>query len=58
MAMSSPARIAWYRKAECIASRTRSLPRKLNERFETPPETLARGKRSLRIRVASMKAFA
>ena len=40
-----------------MASRTRSFPRKLNERFETPPETLVPGNRSFRIRVASMNAL-
>ena len=47
IAMSSPAAIAWYRNAEWIAWRTRSFPRKLNDRFETPPETFAPGQRSL-----------
>ena len=41
MPMSIPAPIAWYRKAECMASRTLLLPRKLKEMFDTPPETLA-----------------
>jgi hypothetical protein len=41
--MSMPARMAWKRKAECIASRTTSLPRNEKDRFDTPPETLAPG---------------
>ena len=58
MPMSMPARIAWYRNAECIASRTRLLPRKLNEMFDTPPLTLACGRFALIQRVALMKSTA
>ena len=58
MPMSMPAAIAWYRNAEWIASRTRLLPRKLNEMFETPPLTLACGRFSLIQRVARMKSTA
>ena len=50
-----PASIACLRKAVWIASRTSSLPRNENERFETPPEIFAPGQRSLMMRVASMK---
>ena len=39
IAMSRPAAIAWYRNAEWIARRTGSLPRKQNDRFDTPPDT-------------------
>ena len=56
--MSMPARMAWYRKDACIASRTASFPRKAKERFETPPETSAPGHRSFRSGIASMNAFA
>ena len=41
--MSMPASMAWYRNTECIAWRTRSLPRNENDRLETPPEMCARG---------------
>ncbi len=41
--MSSPARMAWYKNAACIASRTASLPRNENEMLLTPPETFAPG---------------
>ncbi len=58
MPMSSPARIAWKRNAECIASRTTSLPRKENERFEIPPLVREPGQRSLIRGSASMNAFA
>ena len=58
MPMSMPALIAWYRKAEWIASRTRLLPRKEKERLETPPEILrARAGWRLISRVASMKSL-
>ena len=58
MAMSSPARIAWYRKTAWIASRTRSLPRNANETLDTPPLTRTPGSAALRRRVASKKASA
>ena len=58
MPMSRPAAIAWYRKAECIASRTALLPRKENEMLLTPPLTLRAGSAALIRRVASMKATA
>ncbi len=58
MPMSIPARMAWYRNAECIASLTRLLPRKLNETLDTPPLTFAWGRFFLIQRVASMKSTA
>ncbi|MND02999.1 hypothetical protein D3C83_226120 [compost metagenome] len=58
MPISMPAAMAWNRNAECIASRTLLLPRKLNEMFETPPLTLACGRFCLIQRVASMKSSA
>ena len=58
MPMSMPARMAWSRNAECIASRTALLPRNEKDRFDTPPETWQCGS-SARMRfVASMKAIA
>ena len=45
--MSMPARMAWYRNAECIASRTTSLPRNENEMLLTPPEIFAPGQACL-----------
>ncbi len=36
-----PARMAWYKNAACMASRTTSLPRNENEILLTPPETFA-----------------
>ena len=56
--MSRPARIAWYRNAACIASRTCWFPRKANERFEIPPLVRAPGQRSLIRGIASMNALA
>ncbi len=56
--MSRPARIACRRNAECIASRTTSLPRNEKERFEIPPLVWAPGQRSLISGSASMNAFA
>ncbi len=41
-----------------MASRTLLLPRKLNEIFETPPETFACGRLALIQRVALMKSTA
>ena len=58
MPMSMPAAMAWYRNAECIASRTGSLPRNENERLLTPPLTRAPGHVFLMVRVASMKSTA
>ncbi len=46
------------RNAECIASRTGLLPRKLNETLDTPPLTLACGRFCLIQRVAWMKSTA
>ena len=43
IAMSSPAWIAWYRNAEWIASRTRSLPRNLKDRFDSAARDLRAG---------------
>ncbi len=39
--MVMPALMAWYRNTVWIASRAGSLPRKLNETLETPPEIFA-----------------
>lgn len=36
--------MAWYKKTLCMASRTASMPRKENEKLDTPPLTLAPGK--------------
>ncbi len=58
MPMSIPAWIAWYKNAECIASRTTLLPRKENEMLLTPPLTRQRGRVALMRRVASMKLSA
>ena len=58
MPMSRPARIAWKRNAECIASRTTSLPRNAKLRFEIPPLVFAPGQRSLMSGSASRNAFA
>ena len=58
MPMSSPARTAWYRNAECIASRTTALPRKENDRLEMPPLVRAPGQRCLMSGSASMNALA
>ena len=45
------------RNTECIASRTGSLPRNANDRFDTPPETLPYGKFvGDQLRSASMKS--
>ena len=44
MPIDMPAPTAWYRKAVCIASRTASLPRNENEKFDTPPEIFACGR--------------
>jgi hypothetical protein len=41
--MSMPARMAWYRNTEWIASRTGLLPRNEKDTLETPPETFACG---------------
>ena len=56
--MSRPACIAWYRKAECMASLTVLLPRKENDRFDTPPEVRAPGRLFFIQRTASMKSTA
>ena len=56
MPMSIPARMAWSRNTECIASRTVSLPRNENDRFDTPPDTCERARWSRIQRVASMNA--
>ncbi len=53
MAMSRPARIAWYRKTAWIASRTRSLPRKAKLTLETPPLIRTPGRSAFSLRVAS-----
>ena len=36
--------MAWYRNTLCMASRTASIPRKENEKLDTPPLTRAPGK--------------
>ncbi len=56
--MSMPALMAWYRKAEWMASRTMSLPRKEKERLLTPPLIFTPGQVALMMRVASMKLTA
>ena len=56
MPMSSPAWIAWYRNAACIASRTGLLPRNEKDTFEIPPLTFAWGSSALSRRTDSMKA--
>ena len=58
IAMSSPAAIAWYRNAECIARRTASFPRNEKLRLDTPPDTFAPGQCRLISRVDSMNALA
>ena len=55
MPMSSPALMAWKRKAEWMASRTTSLPRNENDRLLMPPLTRTPGHDALIWRVASMK---
>jgi hypothetical protein len=39
-----PGRMAWYRNTVWMASRTGSLPRKLKDTLDTPPDTLAPGR--------------
>ena len=56
--MLMPARIAWYRNTECIASRTTSLPRKENDTLLTPPLTSEPGQAARMAAVASMKSSA
>jgi hypothetical protein len=56
--MSKPALMAWNRNAECMASRTASLPRKENDRLEMPPLVRTPGQRSLISGSASMNALA
>ena len=58
IAMSIPALIAWYRNAECIASRTALFPLKENDRLDTPPEVRAPGRFVLIHLTASMKSMA
>ena len=58
MPMSRPARTAWNRNAECMASRTTSLPRNANDRLEMPPLVRAPGQRCLISGSASMNALA
>ena len=58
IAMSRPARIAWYRNTAWIASRTRSLPRNANDTLDTPPLIRASGSSALRRRVASKNEIA
>mmetsp|Transcript_8266 Transcript_8266/g.20620 ORF Transcript_8266/g.20620 Transcript_8266/m.20620 type:complete len:209 (+) Transcript_8266:900-1526(+) len=48
----------WYKKAECIASRSSVLPRKENDTLETPPEMWQPGSVSLRIFDALKKLMA
>ena len=56
--MLIPARMAWYRNAECIASRTTSLPRNENETLLRPPLTCTCGQAARIFAVASMKSRA
>ncbi len=56
--MSSPARIAWKRNTEWIASRMAALPRKENERLLIPPLTRACGSSRLMKRTVSIKSSA
>jgi hypothetical protein len=56
--MSSPARIAWYRNAACIASRTISFPRNENDTLLIPPEVFAPGHAALIPETASMNESA
>ena len=58
MPIVRPALMAWNRNAEWIASRTTSLPRKLNDRLLMPPLTSAPGHVARICRVASMKLIA
>ena len=58
MPISRPALIAWYKNAECIASLTRSFPRKEKLILDTPPDTLAPGRFCLIQRVALIKSTA
>ena len=58
MPIDRPALIAWYRKTVWMASRTGSLPRKLKDTFDTPPEVLAYGRFSLIHATALMKSTA
>ena len=58
MPMSIPARMAWYKKALCMASRTALLPRNEKEMLLMPPLTLARGRLALIHSVARMKSTA
>ena len=53
-----PAFMAWYKKTECIASRTPSLPLKEKDTLLTPPLTETFGKFCLTQRVASIKSIA
>ena len=56
--MVIPFFIAWYKKAECIASRTVLLPRKEKETLLTPPLILAPGRFSVIHFVALKKSKA
>ena len=56
--MFIPAFIAWYKKTECIASRTGLLPLNEKETLLTPPLTLAYGKFSRTHFVAFIKSRA
>ena len=49
-----PARTAWYRKTEWMASRTGSLPRNEKEMLLTPPLTMEWGNLRRSSLVASM----
>ena len=52
--MVIPFWMAWYKNAECMASRTLLLPRNENETLLTPPETPAYGRFS-RIHLVALK---
>ena len=56
--MSSPALIAWNRKAEWNASLTELFPLKENDRLLTPPDVLAPGQSDLILGMDSMKLIA
>src|SRR5450631_873886 len=56
MPRSMPALMAWNKNTECMVSRTRSLPRNENDRFDTPPETCTCGRFALIQRVDFIEA--
>ncbi len=56
--MPSPARIAWNKKTECMASLTTLLPLNEKETLLTPPEILTPGQLSVINFEAVMKSTA